>query len=62
MSALTQLTSLDIRCRQVEPFVDTPFLWLAALTALERLWIQRQDNVELPAELSNLTNLARLSI
>ena len=59
MAALTQLTSLIITfCGQALEDID--FSWLGSLTALQDLGFHAREDLELPAELTDLTNLNNL--
>ena len=59
MAALTQLTTLIITfCG--EALEDIDFSWLGSLTALQGLGFHAHDDVQLPAELTDLVSLINL--
>ena len=59
MSALKQLTSLDvILCGY--SLEDIDYSWLGSLTALQDLGFHAQEDVDLPAELTELTGMTSL--
>ena len=59
ISALTQLTKLDVTI-DGDSVDDMQFLWLASLASLKELGFHAIDEIELPAELSELTSLTKL--
>ncbi|KAL3162043.1 hypothetical protein ABBQ38_009110 [Trebouxia sp. C0009 RCD-2024] len=61
MSALTQLTKLDVTF-DVDYLDDMEFLWLASLVSLKELGFHGHatDGMDLPHEVSDLTNLTKL--
>lgn len=59
MSSLTHLTSLDVTLCG-DDLEEIEFSWLGSLTSLQNLGFYAQEDVELPAELTQLTSLTKL--
>ena len=59
VSALTHLTSLDVTLCG-DSLDEMELSWLASMTALQELGFHVQEELELPAELTELTSLTRL--